>query len=306
MEPGDVASVDIGDCESITYVDTGMYDVSGYGSVYVVDAPSPAVVDTGIGADYDYVRSALDAAGIGEDDLEVIALTHVHLDHAGGAGKLIRDYPNAEVYVHGIGAPHLDDPGRLVEGTKQAVGDQWKYYDDPVPVPEARIVELSDGDAIDLGDRQLIAHHAPGHAPHQVIFHSPADDAVFTADAAGIYVPERDAVEPTSPPPNFDPDQALADVETIRSLEPSVLCYAHFGPALTADHLEEYETVLSEWIDAVAAARAELDDEDAVVQRLVEAVDTDEMWGEEKADAETAMNVRGVLHALDRAEEQSA
>ncbi|AGN02031.1 Zn-dependent hydrolase, glyoxylase [Salinarchaeum sp. Harcht-Bsk1] len=304
MEPGDVAAVELGDCAGISYVDTGMYDVAGYGSVYVIDAPEPAVVDTGIGADYEHVQAAIEAAGIGEEDLAAIAVTHVHLDHAGGAGRLARDYPNATVYVHEIGATHLVDPERLVEGTKRAVGDQWQYYADPVPIPEDRIETLTDGDRIDLGDRELVAHHAPGHAPHQVVYHSPSDDAVFTADAAGIYVPERDAVEPTSPPPNFDPEQALADVETIRDLDPSVLCYAHFGPARTADHLAAYETVLADWVDAVAAAREELGGEDAsdeaVVDRLLASVDTDELWGEEKAMAETAMNVRGVLVALDR------
>jgi len=304
MEPGDVARVEIGECESIHYVDTGMYGVAGYGSVYVIDGPTPAVVDTGLGADYDAVRGALDAVGIGPDDLEVIALTHVHLDHAGGAGRLVRDYPNATVFVHEIGAPHLVDPSRLVEGTKRAVGDQWRHYAEPLAIPEERITELTDGDRIGLGDRALVAHHAPGHAPHQVVFHSAADDAVFTADAAGIYVPERDAVEPTSPPPNFDPEQALADVETIRALEPSVLCYAHFGPARTGDRLEEYERVLGEWVDAVAEAREAVGgpdgDDEAVIEQFVDAVDTGEVWSDEKAAAETRMNVRGVLRALER------
>jgi glyoxylase-like metal-dependent hydrolase (beta-lactamase superfamily II) len=300
MDVGDVATVDIGDCESITYVDTGMYGVAGYGSVYVIDAPEPAVIDTGLGADYEHVQGALDAAGVGEDDLSAIVLTHVHLDHAGGAGFLARDHPNATVYVHEIGARFLADPEPLVAGTKQAVGDQWQYYADPLSIPRDRIVELTDGDAIDLGDRELVAHHAPGHAPHQVVYHSASDDAVFTADAAGIYVPERDAVEPTSPPSNFDTDQALEDVETIRSLDPSVLCYAHFGPARTEDHLSEYEQVLSEWVETVAAAREEYDSDDAVVEHLVERAVEDEVWGTEKTAAETAMNVRGVLGALDQ------
>jgi len=301
MDPGDVASVDVGECSDLTYVDTGMYDVAGYGAVYVIDAERPAVVDTGIGADYEHVRAAIEAAGIDAADPLAIVLTHVHLDHAGGAGRLARDFPNATVYVHEIGAPHMIDPERLVVGTKAAVGDQWRHYAAPVPIDEDQIAALTDGDAVDLGDRELVAHHAPGHAPHQVVYHSPADDAVFTADAAGIYVPERDAIEPTSPPPNFDPEQALADVGTIRSLSPSTLCYAHFGPARTADRLGAYERVLSGWVRAVSAARDDYGDDEAVVDAFVDRAETAAVWGEEKAAAETAMNVRGVLRALDAA-----
>jgi len=300
MAPGDRSRVEIGDCTGISYVDTGMYDVASYGSVYVIDAERPAVVDTGIGADYEHVRAAIEAAGIDRDAPLAIATTHVHLDHAGGAGRLARDFPEATVYVHEVGAPHLVDPGRLVEGTRRAVGDQWTFYAEPVPIAADRIVELTDGDRIDLGDRELVARHAPGHAPHQVVFHSPSDDAVFTADAAGIYAPGPDEVHPTSPPPDFDLERALADVETIRSLEPSTLLYAHFGPAPTGDRLGAYETVLSEWVESVAEARAELGGDEAVVRRLVEAADTGELWGDRKARSETAMNVRGVLRYLDQ------
>ena len=229
----------------------------------------------------------------------MIALTHIHLDHAGGAGYLARECPDAEVYVHPIGAPHVIDPERLVAGTKAAVGDQWEHYAEPIPVPAERVTEIVDGDSIDLGDRALDVHHAPGHAPHQVVFHDGGDGIVYTADAAGIYVPEIDSVAPTTPPPNFDLDGCLDDVETIRALEPDVLAYYHFGPAETADRLSEYEAVLAEWVADVEAARAELDDEEAVIDRLVGRGELASAWGEEAVRPETTMNVRGVLSYLD-------
>ena len=299
MSIGEVVSVP--DCDQYYYVDTGMYDVEGYGSVYVVDADRPAVIDTGIGTDVDRVLSALDAVGIEREELAVIAPTHVHLDHAGGAGFLAEECPNADVYVHEIGAPHLVDPTRLIEGTKRAVGDQWRFYVEPRPVPQDRITELTDGDVIDLGNRALQTVHAPGHAPHQVVFYDPDARAVATADSCGIYVPERDQVRQTSPPPNFDLETCLDDVDSIRALDPEHLLFAHFGARKADDDvLTGYQKTLSEWVDAVRIVSEKLDDDEAVVEHFVENQDVEEVWGETKGRAETAMNVRGVLHYLDR------
>ncbi len=301
MAIGDVYTAE--DCADVHYVDTGMYDVEEYGSVYVVDADRPALVDTGIGTRYESILDAMAEVGVAPEELEVIALTHVHLDHAGGAGHLVEACPNATVSVHDIGAPHLVDPERLWEGTKQAVGDQITYYTEPKPVPEDRIVEVGDGDTIDLGNHRFEVVHAPGHAPHQVVFHDPTIDGVFTADAAGIYTPSTDELHVTSPPVNFDLDQALADVDRIRRIDPETLLYGHFGPQPTGDLLDEYETKLTEWVESVRAKRAELGDDDAVVDHFVDAVDTPEVWSDHKARAEVSMNVRGVLVALDRQDE---
>ena len=303
MAIGDVFEATLGDCTDLSYVDTGMYGTSEYGAVYVLDAERPAIVDTGIGTNYERVLDALDQAGIEPEDLDVIALTHVHLDHAGGTGFLVEACPNAEVYTHGIGVPHLVDPDRLWEGTKRAVGDAIKYYTEPEPVPDSRITEVDEGDTIDLGDHSLDVYHAPGHAPHQVVFHDTATDTVFAADAAGIYSPTADRVFPTSPPSNFDPQQCQDDVDLLRSLDPEVVCYTHFGPALAADRLDTYAEVLESWVGSVAEARAKLADDEAVIEHFVAEADAErELWGEEKAETEVAMDVRGVLTALDHAE----
>ena len=300
MAIGDVYTA--GDCADVHYVDTGMYDVEEYGSVYIVDAERPALVDTGIGTRYGTILDAMAEVGVDPDDLAAIALTHVHLDHAGGVGHVIEACPNATVYVHGIGAPHVVDPERLWEGTKQAVGDQITYYTEPEPVPEERIVEVGDGDEIDLGDHRFEVVHAPGHAPHQVVFHDPTIEGVFTADAAGIYTPSTGELHVTSPPVNFDLEEALADIERIRDMAPETLLYGHFGPQPTDGLLDEYAEKLTAWVESVRKKRAELGDDDAVVEHFVEAVDTPEVWSDHKARAEVSMNVRGVLVALDRAE----
>ena len=298
MAPGD--TFDVPDCENVTYVDTGMYDTAEYGSVYVIDADRPAIVDTGIGTHYERVLDALDEAGVAQEELAAILITHVHLDHAGGAGFIADACPNADVYVHEIGARHLADPSRLVEGTKAAVGDQWQYYTDPKPVPGERIVELVDGDVVDLGSRELTVHHAPGHAPHQVVYEDDHDGAVFTADAAGIWIPSKQRIRETSPPPNFDLEQCITDVELIRRLDPEVLLFPHFGPGPDEVDtvLQEYEQVLREWVDAVEREVVERGSEEAAVEHFAETNDVAGIWGDHKAQAETKMNVRGVLRYL--------
>ncbi|QLG50136.1 MBL fold metallo-hydrolase [Natrinema halophilum] len=303
MEVGDVREVTTGSCSDIYYLDTGMYETSEYGAVYIIDDERPAVVDTGIGTNLDLLEDALAEVGIERDDLEVIAVTHIHLDHAGGAGFLAREHPNADVYVHGIGVDHLVDPSQLVAGTKNAVGDQWEYYVEPLSIPAERVVPIEDGDVIDLGAHELVVHAAPGHAPHQVVFEDPTNDAVFVADAAGIWVPEVEMIRETSPPSQFDLEQCLDDLETLKELDPDVFLYPHFGPRFVGDDaeqaLEEYATVLTEWVAAVEAKRDELADDEAVIDHFATSGAMDDVWGEEKSSAEAAMNARGVLGYLE-------
>ncbi|MFB6110439.1 MAG: MBL fold metallo-hydrolase [Halodesulfurarchaeum sp.] len=280
------------------YLDPGAFGPATYCAVYLYDTPRPAVIDTGLGTNYGTIIDALESVGIDCTDLAIVP-THVHLDHAGGAGHLADACPGADVYVHEAGARHLADPSRLWAGTRAAVGEQIQYYTEPKPVPEARIVELEEGDRIDLGDRALSVHHAPGHAFHQAVFRDESTGGVFTADAAGVHSPDLDGVRPISPPPDFDLEDCLADVEMIRDLDPSALYYAHFGPTEPDGLLAAYAAVLEAWVNTVAEKRAELGDVDAVVEHVDPETATLEAWGPIKARAETAMNVRGVLQYLD-------
>ena len=275
-------------------VDTGAYGVANYGAVYVVDAAEPALVDTGTGAGRDHVVAALDRLGIDPDH---VLLTHVHLDHAGGAGTLAARY-DATVHVHERGAPHLVDPSRLVAGTKAAVGDQWRFYADPEPLAAARLRPLTGGDTVDLGDRRVDVVAAPGHAPHQVVFDD--DGTLFAGDAMGVRTPGGAVLE-TSPPPQFDLWACLDDVATVRAREPDVLCYGHFGSvAFEPRHADAYADRLTSWVATVRAARAAADTEAA--ERLGAAPPTEwvDAFGARKAGAEARLNASGVSRYLDR------
>jgi glyoxylase-like metal-dependent hydrolase (beta-lactamase superfamily II) len=299
MVIGELYSVDA--ASGVHYVDVGVHGVPDYGSVYVVDAAESAIVDTGTGRNHDLVLDALAELDIAPDDVRHVLLTHAHLDHAGGAGYLAEVCPNATVRLHEAGAPHLVDPERLVAGTKEAVGDQWAFYADPVPIPEARVDSLVGGDEIDLGDRSLSVHHAPGHAPHQTTFFDPDDGVLFTGDAAGIHVPGRDTLKETSPPPQFDLEGCLDDVRAIEAIDPDTLCFGHFGSvAYRPELMTMYKRTLVEWVEAVRRKRAELGDDDAVRGHFADTTDLAEEWSGRKARAEERLNASGVLTALDR------
>ncbi|MFB6137679.1 MAG: MBL fold metallo-hydrolase [Halobacteriaceae archaeon] len=299
--PGDAWTVD--DATDVHCIETGMYGVSGYGAVYLVAGAEPALVETGIGANTDAVLDAVVDLGVELADLAAVLVTHVHLDHAGGAGRVLERCPDATLAVHEAGAPHLVDPGALVDGTKRAVGEAWRHYGEPVPVPEDRVRPLAHGDRVPLGDRDLVAHACPGHAPHQVVFADTLDGSVFAGDAAGIWVPDREQVRETTPPPQFDLEAALADVETVRDLGPERLLFTHFGPGPDrVDRvLDRYRARLVGWVEAVRRARERLGDDAAVADHFAaEAVETvGSVWGERKARQEARLNVRGVLAYLD-------
>ncbi|MEF8778797.1 MAG: MBL fold metallo-hydrolase, partial [Natronomonas sp.] len=228
MGIGDVYAVDA--VPNCYYVDTGMYGTARYGAVYIYDTERPAIVDTGIGTNYEYILEALEEIGIEPSNLASMLVTHIHLDHAGGAGFLATE-TDADVYVHESGVSFLADPGRLWEGTKEAVSEQIQFYTEPVPVPEERLESVVDGSTIDLGARSLEVRRAPGHAFHQVVFYDGDADAVFAADAAGIYARHIETIFETSPPPGFDLEEVIEDARMLQKLDPDTICYAHFGPA---------------------------------------------------------------------------
>ncbi|MEF8771385.1 MBL fold metallo-hydrolase [Halodesulfurarchaeum sp.] len=279
------------------YVWTRDFEPAKYCSPYILATEKPAVIDTGTGANWETILDALTELGIEPEMLSAIILTHVHLDHAGGAGYLADACPNADIFVHHRGATHLVDPERLWEGTTAAVGEQIQNYATPHPIPTDRIVELDAGDRIDLGDRELLVHPAPGHAFHQVVYEDLSGGGVFTGDAAGIKTPGVDRVQPSSPPPDFDLEASLEDIEMIESLSASVLYLGHFGPQGPEKVLEEYRTVLSDWVEAVAEKRDAVGADEAVAY-FAEQTETGGAWGALKAREEARMNVRGVLTFL--------
>jgi glyoxylase-like metal-dependent hydrolase (beta-lactamase superfamily II) len=218
--------------DGITSIDTVMAGARELNAVYLIEAAAACLVETGPGADHERICEALDTIGLGATDLAHVVVTHVHIDHAGGAGALLRRFPNATVWVHEIGAKHLVDPSRLLASTQRTYGKQRMHdlYGEMLPVPADRVRALADGDRISLGDRDLAVVYTPGHASHHVALLDERSGAMCTGEAIGSYLPWADCYRPALPPPEVDVEAALEAIERMRTRDPTTLLTSHFGP----------------------------------------------------------------------------
>jgi glyoxylase-like metal-dependent hydrolase (beta-lactamase superfamily II) len=200
--------------------------------VYYIASSRPAIIDIGPSAATSDLLEALRRLG-GPSLLRYAILTHVHMDHAGGAGSLVRQVPQIEIVAHLRGAKHLADPVKLIEASKLAFGDDFEQqYGIVLPVPEGRIRAVDDGDVIDLGNRTLKVVYAPGHATHHVALWDEANRALFCGEALGR--PQSTIVAPVA---GFDPDQALQSIERLKALGARTLFFPHGGVSRDADPL---------------------------------------------------------------------
>ena len=238
----------------IVLIDTRMADLDEFNAVYLLTGDEPTLVETGPAADAPVVLAALAQLGFDAGDLAHLVVTHIHLDHAGGAGTLLPHFPRADVWVHERGAPHLADPTKLVASTARAYGEERMraFFGDTAPVDRTRIRVVVDGDRIQLGDRSLTALHTPGHASHHVALHDDASGVVFTGEAIGSHLPWADGYRPALPPPEVDVEAALTSIEAIRACGATALMTSHFGPIDDAEEgCERGAARIVEWSDAV-------------------------------------------------------
>lgn len=216
----------------ITGIDTQTAGQREFNSVYLIGAREPTLVEAASAADAAVLMAALDALGLGPGDLAHVVVTHVHLDHAGGVSGLLARYPRATVWVHERGAPHLVDPTRLVASTARTYGAarMEELYGRTDAVDPDRVRAVNDGDRIELGDRTLRVVGTPGHASHHVALHDSETGAVFSGEAIGSHLPWAGVFRPALPPPEVDVELALASIDRIGALRPTVVLTSHFGP----------------------------------------------------------------------------
>jgi len=226
-----------------------------------------AFVDTGANSSVPFLLDALRQQDLDPGDVDFLFLTHVHLDHAGGAGSLMRELPNASCVIHPRGAPHMADPVRLVAGTQAVYGaDQaFEMYGEVLPIDEARIVVAEDEQRFEFAGRELQTLHTEGHALHHYCLYDAQSRGVFTGDSFGISYRELDTkngefIYPTTTPSHFEPVEAHKAVDRIMSLQPDRLYLTHYS---RVDDVERLAADMHECIDGfVAIAERHRDDDD--------------------------------------------
>jgi glyoxylase-like metal-dependent hydrolase (beta-lactamase superfamily II) len=220
---------------------------------YVIDTEDgPALFDCGPASSIPRLKDELALRGLALRDIRHLLLSHIHLDHAGAAGSLVREHPALQVHVSEIGAPHLADPSRLEASARRLYGDSFDaLWGELAPVPEANLHVVG---ATVIG---LECFPAPGHARHHVCYLG-ADGTLYAGDAAGVRIPPHTAVIPPTPPPRFELEAWLATLDEIAAHDPERLALIHFGLADDPrSHLDELRRRLAEWVDVVERGAGE-------------------------------------------------
>ncbi|PTX59067.1 glyoxylase-like metal-dependent hydrolase (beta-lactamase superfamily II) [Melghirimyces profundicolus] len=218
--------------------------------IYVLEEEELTLIETGPSPSVPYILKGLEELGHRPEDVRNVIVTHIHLDHAGGAGLLLKSCPEARVVVHPRGARHLADPSRLIQGARMVYGDQFDALFDPVlPIGEERILVRGDGEKLAIGpDRTLTFLDSPGHAAHHFTIHDPVSNGLFTGDTAGIHYAQTEEFGfrlylPSTSPNQFDPDAMKASIERFRERRPERIFFGHFGmseePAAVFEQVKE-------------------------------------------------------------------
>ena len=235
---------------------------------YLLPGDEPALVDCGPSTCTDALRAGLERRGLELRDLRHLVLTHIHLDHAGGAGTLVRAHPGLRVHVSEIGAPHLVDPTRLERSARRLYGADFdRLWGELVPVPAENVAVI--------GRRvlDLEAWPTPGHASHHVSFLAP-DGSCYSGDTTGVRIPPSRYVAPVSPPPDIDVEAWERSLDAIAARRPDRLCLPHFGVVdEPAQHLTEMRSRLRTWAQRVRAGADEREFEEAAEAELAAAAD---------------------------------
>ena len=241
--------------ENIYQIDNQLYSAPEGGSVYLINEQKKALIDTGPTTSAPAVLEGIGQLSLAPADIDYLVATHIHLDHAGDAGFLLKSMPRAHVFVHHRGARHLVDPAKLVNSMVAVEGNEALIRNgEMVPVQAEQVKSVYDGDVLDLSEKQTLTFlDSPGHATHHLCIHESRNNGIFTGDAVGVYI--AGIVLPVTPPPSFDLEVSVDTVNRLIELKVSRLYFAHFGATTRVEEiLQSAIDKLRLWGDILAEA----------------------------------------------------
>jgi glyoxylase-like metal-dependent hydrolase (beta-lactamase superfamily II) len=256
----------------LSWIDLGFLGRANVIASALVQGPGGvAIVDPGPTSCLGALESGLQAHGIRWDDVRHILLTHIHLDHAGATGTIVREHPHITVLVHERGARHMIDPARLLDSATRLYGkDMDRLWGEFAPVPQGRVVTLSGGESIDAGGRTFEVAYTPGHASHHVSYFDPSSGLAFVGDVAGVCALGGYVLPPT-PPPDIDLEAWQISVDRILAWSPSTLFLTHFGAVTRVrPHLAELMDNLGATANVVRESLAEPGSDEEKSERFAE------------------------------------
>jgi glyoxylase-like metal-dependent hydrolase (beta-lactamase superfamily II) len=252
-------------------IDVETAGIKNFIASYILKGKQVAMVETGPTSSVPNLLFCLKELNVKPENVAYIAVSHIHLDHGGGVGTLLKYLPKAKVIVHPRGAPHLANPEKLWQQSKEVMGSIAEMYGKPEPVSEERLIAATDGMTFDVGnDVRLKVVETLGHASHHLSYYEPLSEGIFPGDAAGIYLKEIGVIVPTTPSP-FRLDIALASLDKLISLKPKVLYYSHFGKACNAvEKLQTYAQQLKLWSKIAKEGIENKESLEAISKRVIE------------------------------------
>lgn len=204
-------------------------------SAYVLIDEKITLIETSASPSVPYIMKGLKELSISLEDIDYLIVTHIHLDHAGGAGLFLQSCPNAKFVVHPRGASHMIDPSRLIASAKSVYGQEFNELFDPiVPIATERVIEIGHKEILSLGAHQLTFYHMEGHAKHHVSMHYSATNGMFVGDTTGVRYPEMegeavDLIIPSTSPNQYDPVTMEKSIQFYESMNVAELYFGHYG-----------------------------------------------------------------------------
>ena len=258
------------------------------GAVLLESGGHCAILDPGPASTLETLRAGLKSRGLSVSDLNAILLTHIHLDHAGASGSLLRENPNLRVFVHSKGAAHLADPSKLLASAGRLWGDELpRLFGETLAVPEQNIQILDGTETLMVGTRKLEVIYTPGHASHHVTYFDEREGVAFAGDTAGIRIANGPYIMPATPPPDIDLAVWEQSFAAILDRQPSKLFVTHFGYAENpAKHIADFRERLHLWADITEQAMQSTSDVTAALQFFLEQTQSEMREYLSEADAE--------------------